>query len=91
MGNSVSLTVHFVQACFADQLASVKNHIICIAAEQARGNILLEDDLVLFNENLDGILILDVHLIAKLNREHDSAKFIDAANDTGGFHRFFLL
>jgi hypothetical protein len=89
--SSVGLTGHFLEAVLADELGAVEDDILCVAAEEAGGNVLLQDDAVVFHEDLDGVLVLDVHLVAKFDGEHDAAQFVDAAYDSSRFHFSDLL
>ena len=90
-GVSVALAGHFLEAVLADELGAVEDDVLSVAAEEAGGNVLFQDDAVVFHEDLDGVLVLDVHLVAEFDGEHDAAQFVDAAYNTCGFHNFVLL
>lgn len=63
---SVYLTVHFLKAMTADELALEQNHIVSVAAKQASRFVFFENNLVLVNENFNRILVFNIHFVAAI-------------------------
>ena len=76
-----------LHALSADQLALVGNNIAGIAAEDAAGMILLEDDFVAIHKNLKHIFHANVYCPAQLDGQNDTSKRVKLTHNTGGFHR----
>ena len=60
-------------------------------AENAGGLIFLKNDLIIVNENFDGVLFLDVKYFADLNGKNYPSEGIYFTNYAGWFHIAFLL
>ena len=88
---SVYLTVHFLKAMTAYELALEQNHIVSVAAKQASRFVFFENNLVLVNENFNLILVFNIHFVAQFNWQHNSSKFVNSSYDTSTFHGLFLL
>ena len=76
-----------LHALSADQLALVGYNIAGVAAEDAAGMILLEDDFVAIHKNLKHIFHANVHCPAQLNGQNNASKRVKLTHNTGGFHR----
>src|SRR5690606_10953688 len=78
-------------AAAADLLALEVLHAGGVAAEDARGLVLAEDDLVAVDVDLERIFLFDVESPAEFNRYHDTPQFVDFPHDAGGLHEASLL
>jgi hypothetical protein len=74
------------KALIADQLALEKVHITRVVAEDAGGMILLQDDLVAFRKDFEGILHGNIHGLAQFDGNYDSSQVVKLPYDTGRFH-----
>ena len=72
----------------ADKLALVFNEVLCLAAEDAVGLMLLEDDAVALYIDFNGVLFGQIEGSSHFNGQNDSSKLVELTNDTGGFHMF---
>jgi len=80
------LLSEILYTAFADKLAFVVNEILALAAKQAVGLMLSEDDAVALNIDLNCILFCEIKGSSHFNRQYYSAEFIEFSDDAGGFH-----
>ena len=64
----------------------VLKDVCCLAAEYARRFVFAKNDIVIFNENLNRVVVLDVEGLSKFHRQDDSTQHIKFSHDTGTFH-----
>ena len=69
----------------ADVFAAIADDLLRALAENAGGLILAKNNAVPFHIDFKRVLLADVERTAHLDRENDTAQFIDSAYDTGGF------
>ena len=75
-----------MRAGAANILAFVMDDVLCVAAENAGGLVLFQHDLISIHIDFQGILYLDIHGAAQFNGQHNTAQFINLANNTGRLH-----
>ena len=90
-GEESELILDLVETIGADAFTVEENDVVCVVAEDAGGMILLEDDAAVVGEDLDGVLDLDVHRLADLNGEHDSAELVNFSDHSCRFHNVCFL
>ena len=73
-------------AVFADKLSFVFDKIFVLAADNAVGLVLFQNNLVAIYKDFNGVLFCQSKGSSDFNGENDSAEFIEFANDAGGFH-----
>jgi hypothetical protein len=71
-----------VKTIGADALSVKESYVVNVAAEDASGGVFLENDALVVNKDLYGILYIYVKRFAKLDGEYDPAELIDFANDS---------
>ena len=79
--------LHLVQAMLADELVLIIDYMVCIAAEDAAGLILLQNNLIAVHKDFDGILRGNTHCSAQFDRNNNTAEGIELTDNTGGFHK----
>jgi hypothetical protein len=86
MKGRIGLDILFLQLCkaiLADTLVTEEGDIIRIAAKDAGGVILLQNDLFLVYKDLQGILGAEIQAVTQLDGEYDSAKLINFSYNSG--------
>ena len=78
-------------ALATDILAAVTHHCPGGAAKDAGRFILLQHDPAIFHEYLQLIPFRNIQRAAQLNRQDDSSKIVDLANNTSRLHDRFPL
>ena len=68
--------LELLKAVFADPLFLIHNHVVRIPAENARGLVFFEDDAILLNEDLDGVLCLKSEAFSCFYGKNDSSEFV---------------
>lgn len=84
-GNGLSfseLGLDVLQACPADPFAVVEHHVISMTAEDARRNVLLQNDAISLGVDLQRILDVDVQILADADGQHDASQLIHASDDS---------
>ena len=81
-----SILIHalnLLEASRADMLTTELDDILTLATEYAGVGILLKYDVAVVGENLQRVLLLNVHSLAKLHGDDNSAKLVDFSYDSG--------
>ena len=83
--------VHVADTFLTDIFAMVDRQPVGGAAENAGRFKLLQDDLIVFQIDLQFIPLCNVQRPAKLNGKHDSSQFVHLSNDTSRLQQSPLL
>lgn len=87
--NIISISIlDFLNAIAADELAVKALNVVRIAAENAGRLVLLENDLVVFDKNLNRITIAYSEVLSELNRDNESSELINFSYYACGFHMY---
>jgi hypothetical protein len=88
-------SIFFLRECAAagktDSLILENLDVFRSRAEDAARNVLGEKDVIPFHENLNGIVVLNIHFAAHLFGNNDAAKLVNMSDYTGCFHRKKVL
>lgn len=82
------MLLDLIEASGTDALTVKENDIVGVVAENAGGMIFLKDDAVIVGEDLDRVLYLDVHRLADLDGENNSAQLVNFSDHTCRFHNW---
>ena len=74
-------------AVSANLLIHVGFYVFGATADHARRGVALENDAVLFGDDLDVITDGEAEGLAQLDGNNDTAEVINFTNDTGGLHK----
>ena len=83
------LALKLSQARAANLLSLEFNDVFLTAAKAAGGAILSKNYLVAFNEDLNGIRVIDIHFLAHFLWYNYTTELINVSNNTGRFHFLF--
>ena len=85
--NNLSISVFdFLYAIFADELSVEALNVVSVAAENAGGFVLFENNLVVFDKNLNRVTIINPEVLSELNRENESSELINLSYHACRFH-----
>ena len=71
------------QALRANTLVVKIDNVFDIGTEHACRMVFLQDDLLVFDKDFEGITRLDIQALTNFDREHHSSQIIDLTNHTG--------
>ena len=79
------------EAVCTDELALEVGDVACVAAEDAGRFVLLENDLVGFDKDLNGIASLHIEGVSDFDRQYYTTEFVNLSYNTGRFHVVLLF
>ena len=88
----VCFLAKLLPACRADLLVLEDLHALRFTAEDAGRIVFREKDVISLHEDLDGIVVLNIHFATHLLGNNDAPKLVNVTNNSCGFHfESFLL